>query len=302
MKVFIAGATGAIGQPLVQGLLAAGHEVFGMTRSKENASTLSRQGAEPVLIDVLDAAAVRSSINSIQPEAVIDQLTSLPKDYTREALQHSAPIDKRTRLEGGENVLAAAQSTGVKRYMIQSAAFFYAPGNGLADENATFAFDGPPSIAGNTRTFDEMEKRTLATGLESLILRYGFFYGPRTWYGKNGSVEEQIRNGVFPILGNGEGVWSFVHVEDAADATVKALDSANPGIYNIVDDNPSKVSVWLPAYANWLGAPEPAHLDVEKVSDSNFVYYETHLRGASNAKAKRELSWQPRKLEWLGSI
>jgi nucleoside-diphosphate-sugar epimerase len=299
MKVFIAGATGAIGHPLVRSLLASGYEVFGMTRSKENASALAHQGAEPVLVDVFDADSVRSSMYRIKPAVVIDQLTSLPKTYSWENMRKASSVDTRTRLEGGANLLTAAQAARVKRYLIQSAAFFYAPAPGLADEDAPFAFDGSPAIAANTRTFAETERRTIsATNLESIILRYGFFYGPGTWYDREGNVADQIRKGEFPIIGNGEGVWSFVHVQDAAEATVTALRRGNAGVYNIVDDNPSKESVWLPAFANWLGAPPPPLLAAE-VADADSVYMATSLRGAANDKAKRDLQWKPRNLEWL---
>jgi 2-alkyl-3-oxoalkanoate reductase len=300
MRILIAGGTGAIGRPLVQCLISAHHDVFGTTRSKENAGFLASQGAEPVVVDVFDAPAVHSAFGRIRPDAVIDQLTSLPKTYSVESLRNNGDINARTHQEGGSNVLSAAQSAGVKRFLIQSAAFFYAPGSGLADEDTAFAFDGPPAVASSTTDFAQLEQRTLSASIpEIIILRYGFFYGPGTWYDREGSIADQVRRQEFPVLGEGEGVSSFIHIQDAADATSSAVEKANPGIYNIVDDDPSAQRTWLPAYANWLGAPPPPFLALSDVSEPNFVYYATRLRGASNAKAKRELQWKPRKLEWL---
>jgi nucleoside-diphosphate-sugar epimerase len=299
MRILIAGGTGAIGRPLVQCLISAHHEVFGTTRSKENAGFLAGQGAEPVLLDVFNAAAVHSAISRIRPDVVIDQLTSLPKTYSAESLRNNGDINTRTHQEGGSNVLSAAQSVGVKRFMIQSAAFFYSPGSGLADESTALAFDGPPAVASSTRDFAQLEQRTVSASIpEIVILRYGFFYGPGTWYDREGSIADQVRRQEFPVLGEGEGVSSFIHIQDAADATCSALER-DPGICNIVDDDPSAQRTWLPAYANWLGAPPPPFLALSDVNEPNFVYYATRLRGASNAKAKRELHWTPRKLEWL---
>ena len=302
MKVFIAGATGAIGKPLVQGLVSARHTVFGMTRSKENAGALASLGAEAVLVDVFDSPAVHSALGRIKPDVVIDQLTSLPKTYTAESMRNNGDLNRRTHQEGGANVLAAAQSAGVKRFMIQSTAFFYAPGSGLADEDSPFAFDGPPAIASSTEDFAELEKRTQSSSIpEVIILRYGFFYGLGTWYDKDGSIAVQVKNMAFPVIGDGQGVSSFIHIQDAAEATCAALEKGRPGIYNIVDDDPSQQRSWLPAYANWLGAPPPPYLALEDVNEPNFVYYATRLRGASNSKAKKEFQWKPRKLEWLMS-
>lgn len=303
MKIFVAGATGAIGRPLITGLLAQGHEVVALTRTLEKARTLAQQGVEAVIADVFDADAVQVAINDAQPEVVIEQLTSLPKTYTPESMQATGELNKRIRLEGGANVLAAAQSAGVRRYLRQSIAFWAVPGIGLANEETPLSLDASPAVAADAHTVTELEQRLLETpNLEGIILRYGFLYGPGTWFAPDGDVAKQVRQQQFPIVGSGEGVWSWVHIEDVAAATVAAVEQGNPGIYLITDDRPLKVCQWLSAYARWLKAPPPPQVSVEdalQIGGADAVYYGTQMRGASNAKAKRELNFQPRPLEWL---
>lgn len=303
MRIFVAGATGAIGRPLIAQLHSVGHDVVALTRTPEKARILAEQGVEPAIADVFDADAVKAAVIRAQPEVVIEQLTSLPKTYTPETMQAAAQMNDRIRLEGGANVLAAAQAAGVRRYIRQSIAFWAIPGTGLADEETPLALDASPAVADGTRTLNEIEHRLLGNpNLEGIVLRYGFFYGPGTWYATDGDVAEQVRQQQFPIVGNGQGVWSWVHVEDAAFATVAAVDRGNPGIYLIADDRPLEVRVWLPAYAQWLNAPPPPQVSVEdalRISGADAVYYGTQIRGVSNAKAKRELNFQPRSLEWL---
>jgi nucleoside-diphosphate-sugar epimerase len=303
MKIFVAGATGAIGRPLITGLLAQGHEVVALTRTLEKARILAQQGVEAVIADVFDADAVQVAINDAQPEVVIEQLTSLPKTYTPESMQATGELNKRIRLEGGANVLAAAQSAGVRRYLRQSIAFWAVPGIGLANEETPLSLDASPAVAADAHTVTELEQRLLETpNLEGIILRYGFLYGPGTWFAPDGDVAKQVRQQQFPIVGSGEGVWSWVHIEDVAAATVAAVEQGNPGIYLITDDRPLKVRQWLSAYARWLKAPPPPQVSVEEalqIGGADAVYYGTQMRGASNAKAKRELNFQPRPLEWL---
>lgn len=303
MKIFIAGATGAIGRPLIGQLITAGYHVVGMTRSSQRAHFLAEQGVIPEIIDVFDAAAVHSVLNRIKPDVVIDQLTALPRTYTRKSMSASASLNDRTHQEGGANLLAAAQAVGVQRYIIQSCAFWYAPGSGLATEATPFAFNSSPAIAAGTRMYANLEQRVLsARGLEGIALRYGFFYGPGTWYAVNGDMAQQVCQQQFPIVGDGRGVWSWVHIEDAAAATVAAVEQGASGVYNIVDDNPAQMDVWLPAYARWLEAKPPFRVSLEETlqtQDADAVYYATLLRGASNVKAKCELGFEPRSLEWL---
>lgn len=303
MKVLVAGATGAIGRPLVAALAAAGHEVIGMSSSEEGARRLREKGAEGEAANALDAGAVLALVRKVRPDAVIDELTSLPQRYTPEEMKAAAARDRNLRLVGGGNLHNAAQAAGAKRYVVQSTGFFYGPGPGLAVEKDALAVQASPGIADNVRTYLQIEERALgARDLPGVALRYGFFYGPGTYHDPiHGSVSEQVRAQAYPVIGSGRGVFSFVHVEDAALATVAALES-EPGVYNVVDDDPSEMGVWLPAFARFLGAPAPPHVSEEEAlrkAGADAVYYATQLRGASNAQAKRKLGFAPRRLEWL---
>jgi nucleoside-diphosphate-sugar epimerase len=304
MKIFVAGATGAIGRPLLDQLLAKGHNVVAMTRSPERAQSLAAQGIEPAIADVFDAESVKAAVIRAQPEVVIEQLTALPRTYTRESMNATAALNTRIRSEGGANVLAAAKAAGVRRFLKQSMAFWGIPGAGLADEETPLSLDASPAVAADARLVIETERRLFETSnLEGIALRYGFFYGPGTWFNPDGDVAQQVRQQQFPIVGNGEGVWSWLHVEDAAIATVAAAEQGNPGIYLIADDRPLAVREWLPAFAQWLNAPPPPQVSVEDAlqmeGGADAVYYGTQMRGVSNAKAKRELNFQPRSLEWV---
>ena len=303
MKVFVAGGTGAIGRPLIDQLLANGHAVVALTRSPEKAPALVEQGIEPAIADVFDADAVKAVVRRAGPEVVIEQLTALPRTYTGESMRTAAEFNRRIRLEGGANVLAAAQAAGVRRYLRQSIAFWAAPGPGLADEETPLAFDASPAVAADVRVVTEIEQRLLENHtIEGIALRYGFFYGPGTWFSPDGDVAGQVREQQFPIVGNGEGVWSWLHIQDAAKVTVAAAEQGNPGIYLIANDQPLAVRQWLPAFARWLKAPPPPQISVDdalQASGADAVYYGTQMRGASNAKAKRELGFRPRLLEWI---
>lgn len=303
MKIFIAGGTGAIGRPLIAELQAKGHAVVALTRTAEKAQSLVEQGIEPAIADVLDADAVEAAVRRARPEVVIEQLTALPRKYTREAMSAAAAFNHRIRLEGGANVLAAAQAAGVRRYLRQSIAFWAVPGPGLADEETPLALETSPGVAADIRVVAEIERRLLETpNIEGIVLRYGFFYGPGTWFNPDGDVASQVRQQQFPIIGNGTGVWSWLHVEDAAIATARAVEQGHPGIYVVANDQPLAVGLWLPAFADWLNAPPPPRISVEdalKAGASDAAYYGTQMRGASNAKAKRELNFQPRPLDWI---
>jgi nucleoside-diphosphate-sugar epimerase len=303
MKIFVAGATGAVGRPLIARLLSEGHSVVALTRSPDEAQALVQRGVEPAIADVFDFDAVKAVVTRAQPEVVIEQLTALPKTYTRESMTAAAPFNTRIRLEGGANVLSAAQAAGVRRYLRQSIAFWAVPGPGLADEATPLSVDGPPAVAADARLVTELEHRLLGTpDIEGIALRYGFFYGPGTWFSPDGDVARQVRQQQFPIVGNGEGVWSWLHIEDAAIATAAAAAQGNPGIYLIANDRPLPVREWLPAFAKWVNAPPPPQISVAdalKASGADAVYYGTQMRGVSNARAKRELSFQPGPLEWV---
>ena len=303
MRVLLAGATGAIGRPLIHRLRETGHTVFGLVRSTQSARALLETGAEPVTADALDAAAVHAAIARVRPQAVINELTSLPRHYTAAEMKAAAETDHQVRIEGHANLLAAIRDTGfVHRYLLQSSGFWYAPGEGLADESASFAFEASPAIAAGTRTYAELESLAFkTTGIDRVALRYGFFYGRGTWYTSEGDMGEQVRQQRVPIIGDAQGVWSFVHIEDAAAATVAALECV-PGVYNVVDSDPTPQHVWLPAFARAAGAPEPLKVTEQEALAAfgpDTIYYATRLRGASNEKARNELSFKPRRLEWL---
>ena len=304
MKIFVAGGTGAIGRPLIAELLAKGHAVVALTRSPEKAQALVQQGIEPAIADVFDTDAIKAVVFRAQPEIVIEQLTALPRTYTPESMNAAAALNNRIRLGGGANVLAAAQAAGVRRYLRQSVAFYAILGPGLADEDTALAFDASPAVAAGVRELTELEHRLLGNpNMEGIVLRYGFFYGPGTWFNPDGDVAQQVREQQFPIIGNGEGVWSWLHIEDAAIATIAAAERGNPGIYLIANDQPLPVRQWLPAFARWLNSPSPPQVSVEdalkKDGGADTVYYGTQMRGVSNAKAKRDLNFQPRPLEWI---
>jgi nucleoside-diphosphate-sugar epimerase len=254
MKIFVAGASGAIGQPLVAELIRQGHAVTGMTNSDAGAEKSSNAGAAVTRASAFDAPALEETLRRCSAEIVIDELTALPQHPSEMAA--AAAGDRRLRLEGGGNLFRAAQAAGVRRYLQQASAFFLKSGSGLADESESLAIDASPGVAAAARTYTELEKRLFSTSaMEGVALRYGFFYGPNTWYDREGASADQVRKQEIPIIGRGEGVWSWIHIEDAAHATVAAL-TAPPGVYHLVDDDPSPVSVWLPAFARFVGAPD----------------------------------------------
>jgi nucleoside-diphosphate-sugar epimerase len=299
MKIFIAGASGAIGQPLIAELIQKGHAVTGMSQSEAGAKRLADLGATVAKVNAFDAPAVEKALRDSGAEIVIDELTSLPKDPAD--LPSALPADAKLRLEGGGNLHRAAEACGVRRYIQQASGFFLKPTSGLADESAPLDVGASPGVASSARIYTQLEARVLNSKMEGIALRYGFFYGPGTWYHPDGGAADQVRRQQSPIVGAGNGVWSFVHIEDAAHATVAAL-TAEPGIYNAVDDDPSPVSVWLPAFAKSVGAPPPPYITEEaarQIAGEDAVYYATKISGASNAKAKRQLGFQPRRLQWL---
>lgn len=306
MRVLVAGSTGAIGVPLTKALLAAGHQVIGLTRSSDGARILAAIGAESVIADAFHLDALRDAVRDARPEVVIEQMTALPKANTPENRRLTASLHSRTRREAGANLQMAALEAGVRRYIAQSSAFWSASGLGLAGESDSLAVTGAsPGVTGGAKTLDVLERRVLAASdVEGVILRYGFFYGPGTWYSREGSAAEAARSGHLPVIGDGTGVWSFIHVDDAAAATVAAIERGARGLYQVVDDDPSPLSAWLPAFCRYVGAPHPPHVnavDAQRRFGEDAVYYAIRLRGASNSKAKRDLGFRPRRLEWMHS-
>ena len=301
MKVFVAGAGGVIGRPLVRQLVAAGHEVAGTTSKPENAARLEAAGATPIVCDALDPEAVQAAVRDSAPEVVISQLTRLPREYNPRKIDYGPT--NRARAEGGHNLIEAARAAGVRRFITQSVAFIYAPeGEMIKDEEARPWTNAPdPFRSGAGSTLEHEREATHTPGLEGVVLRYGQFYGPGTYYASDGNIAEQVRRRRFPIVGRGEGMFSFIHTDDAASATVASLERGAPGIYNIVDDEPAPLREWLPVYVEALGARRPRRVPTflaRLVAGPFAAAFATQLRGASNAKAKRELGWEPSYPSW----
>jgi nucleoside-diphosphate-sugar epimerase len=289
--------------PIVKELIRLGHDVTAMTRSEQGLARLKSLGATAEKIDAFNSEALTEALRRSSPEIVIDQLTALPKNPAE--LPSAFPHDRNLRLEGGGNLHAAAKACGVRRYIQQSSGFYLKARAGqIADELDGFDVDASPNISLGAQMFRALEERTLRDpAMEGVALRYGFFYGPNTWYNHDGGAADQLRQKSLAIIGDGQAMSSFIHVEDAAFGTVAALTAA-PGTYNVVDDQPAHVRDWLPQFARWVGAPPPSHMSEEQalsIAGPDAVYYHTKLSGASNAKAKRELALRPRRLEWLNT-
>ena len=302
MRVFVAGASGAVGRPLVPKLVAAGHEVTGMTRSEARADDVRAAGARAAVVDVFDAASLRAAMTEASPEVVVHELTSLPDriDFRKE---DTYAATNRVRTEGTRNLIDGARAAGARRFVCQSIAFAYRPeGAGLKTEDDPLLEDAPGTFGSGVTALREMEGLVLGSeGLDGLVLRYGFFYGPGTYYGEDGSSTEDVRRRRLPIVGRGTGVFSFVHVDDAADATVAAVERGAPGVYNVADDDPAPMSEWVPTFAQAAGAKPPRRVPVwlaRFVAGKDVSNFALMLRGVSNEKAKRELGWEPAHPSW----
>ncbi|MBV9001022.1 MAG: NAD(P)-dependent oxidoreductase [Solirubrobacterales bacterium] len=303
MRVFVAGATGVMGRQLVPQLLAAGHKVIGMTRTEAKRAALWDLGAQPVVADALDPDQVAAAVAEAQPDVIVHQLTAISSFDPRHFDREFAPTN-RLRTEGTDHLLSAGQAVGVRRFVAQSyAAWPYARTGGPVKSE-----DDPldPSPARDMResmaAIRHLEEAVLgADWTEGIVLRYGAFYGPGTSMSPGSEELEVIRKRKFPVVGDGGGVWSFVHIADAAEATVAAIEHGHRGIYNVVDDDPAPVADWLPALAQSIGAPKPRRVPrfVGRLfaGEAGAVMM-TDIRGASNAKAKRELHWQPGHPSW----
>jgi nucleoside-diphosphate-sugar epimerase len=301
MKVFLAGATGAIGQALVPRLVAAGHEVVGTTRSKERAKQIEDAGATAVVVDPFDRAALTAAVVEAGPDAVIHQLTALKNLGDFKNPDADFETTNRLRTETTDVLIAAAQEAGAKTFIAQSFAGWPMERSGPAVKDETAAWDPHPA-KGMVKThaaIKHLEEATVAA--DGIVLRYGGFYGPGTSIDAGGTHIEMIKKRKFPIVGNGAGVWSLVHIEDAADATVKALESGKPGVYHVTDDEPAPVNEWLPVLAELAGAKKPLRVPkwiAKFAAGEAGVMMMTEIRGASNEKAKRELGWQPAHPTW----
>ncbi len=302
MRVFLAGATGVIGRQLVPLLLADGHQVTATTRSPAKLQALRELGADAVAVDALDADAMRAAVCEARPDAVIDQLTSIPARIEPRRLERDFAVNDRLRSEGTRILVGAAQAAGVERILAQSIAFSYAPGppGTLHSEQDPLLAptDAPKAYRRSAGAIRELERTVLDA--DGVVLRYGYFYGAGSAVSRTGSMAQDLARRRLPLVGRGQGVWSFIHVEDAARATLAAF-AAGSGPYNIVDNAPAPVSSWLPALAEALGAPRPLRVPApvaRLLAGSYGVAIMTRAQGASNERARRELGWAPRYASW----
>jgi nucleoside-diphosphate-sugar epimerase len=303
MKVFVAGASGAIGRPLLPLLVAAGHEVTGMTRREERMGEIRAAGAAPVKCDVFDARELHNALQEAEPEVVAHLLTALPPRIDYRAKEDPLAPTNRVRTEGTRNLVAAAQAAGARRIVVESVAFFYAPeGEWVKDETAPLNVGAPGNFGAAAAALAELERQVAeAEGIEGVILRYGWLYGPGTFFDRDGSQTEDALRRRLPVVGHGDGTFSFAHVGDAASATLAAIERGAPGAYNVVDDEPAPMREWVPVFCEAVGAKKPRRVPAwlaRIVAGPAAVATATQLRGASNAKAKRELGWAPGHPSW----
>jgi nucleoside-diphosphate-sugar epimerase len=304
MKVFIAGATGAVGRPLVRALIKAGHSVIGLTRTPAKAESIRKMGAEPAIADGLDAVTMAAMLDSIRPDAVIHEMTDLTGARDLRHFDRTFAGSNQLRTRGTDILLTSARQAGVKRFIAQSyCGWPYArTGGAIKAEADALDPDPPAQLRASLKAIQHVEKTvTGSVRPEGIVLRYGTFYGPDTGM-LDHAVLAEIRNRRTPLIGDGAGWWSFIHVDDAAAATVKALERGRPGsIYNIVDDDPAQVSEWLPALADMIGAKRPFHVPAwiaRIIAGEHLVSMMTQVRAGSNRKAKQDLDWQPAHPSW----
>jgi nucleoside-diphosphate-sugar epimerase len=294
MHVFVAGATGALGRRLIPQLIAAGHEVTATTRTPEKAGELRALGAEPVVVDGLDAAGMTKAVADAEPDAVVHQMTALAGKANLRRFDRWFATTNELRTKGTDILLAAARSAGVQRFVAQSYTGWTNPTTGgpVKSEDAGFDPDPPKMQRQSLAAIRHVEETVPAAARLGIVLRYGNFYGP----GESDSLVEPIRKRRLPVIADGAGVWSWIHLDDAAGATVAALERGEPGVYNVTDDEPAPVSEWLPYLAEAVGAKQPMRVPVwlaRIMAGSVPVRWMTEGRGSSNEKAKRELGWQP---------
>ena len=296
MRVFVAGASGAIGTRLVPQLIDQGHEVVGTFRSPGHGERVRALGAEPVALDLLDAGAVRKAVFETEPEAIVHQATALANVRFSRNLDRTFAPTNRLRTEGTDILLAAAREAGVRRFVAQSFASLRYAREGGPVKTEDDPLDPTPVASARETNAAMRHLDEAVTGAGGIALRYGGFYGA-----PDDGLLEPVRKRQFPIIGDGGGVWSFIHLDDAAAATVLALEHDAAGIYNIVDDEPAPVREWLPVLAKALGAKPPRHVPRwlgRLIGGEGAVMTATESRGASNAKAKKELGWTLRNPSW----
>jgi nucleoside-diphosphate-sugar epimerase len=302
MRVFLAGGTGVIGRALVPQLREAGHDVTAMTRYESRAEKLRDQGVEPVVCDAFDTDGVARAVAAARANVVVNQLTDIPDAINPRKMAEQFETNDRLRTEGTRNLMQAAEAVGARRVVSQSIAWAYAPTEGLWSEGDRLWDEAPEPWGRSVAAVRALEEATLGSdSVEGVVLRYGLFYGPGTAFASDGSTAAMVRKRAFPVVGRGTAVYSYIHVDDAAGATVAALDHGAPGAYNVVDDDPAMMREWLPKYADALGARPPRRVPrfIVRLAAGKFgLYMSTQLQGATNEKAKRELGWQPRWTSW----
>ena len=306
MRVFVAGAAGALGRQLVPELVAGGHEVVGMTRTAAKQEALRAMGARPVVADALDPDAVARVVAEAEPEVIVHQLTALSGRLDLRRPDRFFAMTNRLRTEGTDYLLAAGRAVGVRRFVAQSYAGwpFARTGGPVKDETDPLDPDPPRALRTTLAAIRHLEEAVTGIGWgEGLVLRYGGFYGPGTSLSlePGAAMVKPVRRRQFQLIGDGGGVWSFVHIQDAAAATAAAVERGRAGIYQIVDDEPAPVREWLPALTEALGAKPPRRVPRwlgRLLAGEAATVMMTEIRGASNAKAKRELGWTLRYPSW----
>jgi 2-alkyl-3-oxoalkanoate reductase len=304
MKIFIAGASGAVGTRLVPLLVKRGHRVLATSRSAERAASIRSLGAEPVVVDALDRGAVVQALESTRPEVVVPQLTALSRAKSLKHFDREFATTNRLRTEGTNHLLEGARAAGVRRFIAQSFTGWTNPREGSRVKTEDDPLDPHPPHS-MRQTLDAIRYLEHQVGdahdLEGIVLRYGYLYGPGTSFAPDGDIYEAVRRRRFPVVGSGAGLWSFIHVDDIAMATVIAAEGAPPGVYNVVDDEPAEAGTWLPELARVIGANPPRHIPVWiarlMIGDAG-VAIMTQSRGSSNVKIKRVFAWQPTYRTW----
>jgi 2-alkyl-3-oxoalkanoate reductase len=304
MKVFIAGAGGAIGRRLVPLLVSSNHQVTGTTRTSNKVDLLRACGAEPLVLDGLNKDAVMNAVLSSRPDVIVHQMTALASMRSLKNFDDEFALTNRLRTEGTEHLIAAGQMAGTHKIVVQSYTGWPNAREGSRTKTEEDPFDPNPSKA-MTRSLGairRLESLVLdASGMTGTVMRYGSLYGPGTSISQNGEIVHMVRQRKFPVIGDGAGVWSFIHVDDAANATRLAIENDRPGIFNIVDDEPAEVAVWLPALAASLGAKRPRHVPAwlgRVLLGEPGLLMMTKIRGSSNEKAKSVLGWKPAFASW----
>jgi nucleoside-diphosphate-sugar epimerase len=304
VKIFIAGGTGTIGKHLIPLLVASGHSVVATTRMPAKTLMLRTLGAHPIVLDGLDKDAVLREVRAARPDAIVHQMTALASVHSYKKFDEEFEVTNRLRTAGTAYLLSAAQAAGVRKFVAQSYTGWpnQRQGSRVKTEEDPLDSNPPKTMARTREAIRFLEQMVTNTeGITGTVLRYGSLYGPDTSFAAEGEVVTLVRQHKFPLIGDGAGVWSFIHVADAARATQLAIERNVPGIYNIVDDEPAEVSVWLPDLARALGARPPRHLPAwmgRLAAGEATVLMMTKIRGSSNAKAKRTLGWSLEYPSW----